>query len=121
MPGRDAQFLKGILSMLLLRLLADSENYGYAVVEQLQAAGVDLKEGTVYPALSRLEAKGWLASRLVPSASGPARKYYTATDTGRAELVSQEAAWTLLVGSVDQLMNAPAATEAPTQDLGANR
>lgn len=93
--------LKGVLGLLLLRLLAADEGYGYAIVTRLREAGFEeLAEGTVYPALTRLEGAGLLESYLVRSSSGPARKYYRATDAGRAELRHREAAWSELVSSV---------------------
>ena len=85
MLTHDPQLLKGILSLLLLQLLAEKESYGYEVVQRLHATGLtDVLEGTVYPALSRLEREGRLSSRLVPSSSGPARKYYQPTAAGHA-------------------------------------
>ncbi len=88
--------------MLLLQVLRDREDYGYSVVVRLQDSGVtDLGEGTVYPALSRLESSGLLTARLVPSASGPARKYYTITAAGLAELGRSVGAWRSLVDAVD--------------------
>lgn len=96
--------LKGVLGLLLLRLLAAEEGYGYAIVTRLRESGFDdLAEGTVYPALTRLEATGLLESYLVRSSSGPARKYYRATDEGRRELQVREAAWRELVEGVAQV------------------
>jgi PadR family transcriptional regulator PadR len=100
-PSHDPQMLKGVLPLLLLRLVADAEDYGYSVVLRLQAVGLaELTEGTVYPALTRLEARGLLASRLVPSSAGPARKYYAITPTGSDELARGTAAWESLAGTV---------------------
>src|SRR6266566_1134453 len=68
----DPQLLKGVLSPLLLWLLAERESYGYELVQRLRAAGLSgISEGTVYPALSRLEREGRITSRLVASRSGP--------------------------------------------------
>jgi PadR family transcriptional regulator PadR len=93
--------LKGVLSLLLLELLSAQEDYGYQVVVRLRDKGFDdLAEGTVYPALTRLESQGLLASRLVRSSSGPARKYYRPTPAGAAELARARAAWAQLVESV---------------------
>src|SRR5438046_10032618 len=76
----DPQLLKGVLSPLLLWLLAERESYGYELVQRLRAAGLSgISDGTVYPALSRLEREGRISSRLVASRSGPARKYYPPT------------------------------------------
>ena len=106
--SHDAQMLKGVLAFLLLSLLSQTEGYGYSIVTRLKEAGfTDLSEGTVYPALTRLEAAGLLASRLVGSTSGPARKYYRTTELGRAELTSRAASWRTLVAAVD-VVTAPA-------------
>ena len=107
MADHDTQFLKGILSMLLLRLLLEQQDYGYSVVERLRNLGFeDLKEGTVYPALTRLQTKGWLTSELVPSDQGPARKYYRTTPAGADEMRQQETSWHRVVRGVDNAMAA---------------
>lgn len=93
--------LKGVLSLLLLHLIEEQEDYGYALVLRLhRATFVDLGEGTVYPALTRLEGNGLLSSRLVRSASGPARKYYAVTESGLRELARGREAWHDLVRAV---------------------
>ena len=103
--------LKGVLTLLLLQLLTEREDYGYAVVVRLHEAGFgDLMEGTVYPALSRLEANGLLASRLVRSSSGPARKYYAVTEPGRAELTRGQVAWRELTDAVARVLPLPGST-----------
>ena len=110
MTGHDPQMLKGVLPLLLLRLVADEEDYGYSVVLRLQALGLDeLTEGTVYPALTRLETRGLLGSRLVPSSSGPARKYYAITPAGAEELTRGAAAWTSLAATVHTVLSRTAA------------
>jgi PadR family transcriptional regulator PadR len=98
--------LKGVLPLLLLRLVGDAEDYGYSLVLRLHERGLsDLTEGTVYPALSRLESRALLGSRLVPSASGPARKYYELTPTGAEELARGAAAWEFLAGTVHDILS----------------
>jgi PadR family transcriptional regulator PadR len=73
----DVRLLKGVLGMLLLRLLDERADYGYALVVRLRELGFDdVSEGSVYPALARTERQGLLTTRLVPSTSGPARKYF---------------------------------------------
>ena len=104
MSIHDAQMLKGVLALLLLSLLADEDNYGYGIVTALREAGfTDLAEGTVYPALTRLEAAGHLESYLQRSASGPARKYYRTTADGRADLVARRESWNDLVASLGRV------------------
>jgi PadR family transcriptional regulator PadR len=117
MAKHDTQLLKGILSMLLIRMLSTSEDYGYSVVVRLQESGFEgLTEGTVYPALTRLEAKGWLQSRLVPSDSGPARKYYRSTEAGDTELARATADWSDVVVNVERVMQASDVDLADTND-----
>lgn len=106
MPAHDPQMLKGVLSLLLLQLCTLQEDYGYSLVVRLQELGFrDLAEGTVYPALTRLESQGFLEARLVRSSSGPARKYYRPTETGAAELARTRADWLTLVQAVGSLVS----------------
>ena len=106
--SHDPQLLKGVLSLLLLQLLAQRESYGYEVVQRLHAAGLGgVLEGTVYPALSRLEREGRLSTRLVASSSGPARKYYEPTPAGYDALAAGTESWTALAAIVDGLLAQP--------------
>ena len=109
MPAdHDPQLLKGVLTLLLLRLLAEQESYGYEVVQRLREAGLSgISEGTVYPALARLEREGRISSRLVASSSGPARKYYRPTPAGRAALTSGTASWRALTELVNTVLAGP--------------
>ncbi|MGY4643377.1 PadR family transcriptional regulator [Cellulomonas sp. URHB0016] len=93
----DTQLLKGVLPMLVLAVLTERESYGYELVTRLQEAGLDdMSAGTVYPVLNRLERDGLVASRLVASSAGPARKYYVPTSHGSVELARAAQAWAAL-------------------------
>lgn len=110
--ARDPQLLKGVLSLLLLQLLAEQESYGYQVVQRLHAIGLaDILEGTVYPALARLEREGRVSSRLVSSNAGPARKYYRLTQAGYAALAAGAASWFSLSEVVDSMLSRPVPAE----------
>jgi PadR family transcriptional regulator PadR len=99
--ARDPQLLKGVLPMLMLALLTERESYGYELVTRLQADGLaDMATGTVYPVLTRLEREGQIASRLVASSSGPARKYYLPTTKGVDALTRARASWLELTRTV---------------------
>src|ERR1700712_4272790 len=111
-PTHDPQLLKGLLSLLLLQLLAERESYGYEVVQRLHEIGLsDVLEGTVYPALSRLEREGRLTARLVASTSGPARKYYRPTPSGYQALVAGASSWRSLSAVVDAVLDRPVPCE----------
>jgi PadR family transcriptional regulator PadR len=106
--SHDPQLLKGILSVLLLHLLAEEESYGYDVVRRLHDVGLtDVLDGTVYPALARLEREGRISARLVASSSGPARKYYRPTTAGYAALSEGIAQWEALVDVVGRRLAQP--------------
>ena len=100
----DTQLLKGVLGLVLLRLLSEAESYGYELVTRVHALGFnDVPDGSIYPALTRLEREGQLESRLVPSSSGPARKYYRLSANGVEALTRGERAWRFLVARVEPL------------------
>src|SRR5713226_9078929 len=106
--AHDSQLLKGVLSLALLRLLAARESYGYELVGRLHELGLrQIQEGSVYPALSRLEREGSVISRLVSSNSGPARKYYRLSAVGYASLAESEAAWKTLVKALEPILSKP--------------
>ena len=79
----------GLVSLVLLALLdrAEEDLYGYQIAKQLQGdSNGPVKQGALYPVLRTLAANGLLASRIVPSYSGPPRRYYRITDQGRLVL-----------------------------------
>ena len=100
--------------MLVLALLTDAESYGYELVTRLQAAGLsEMGAGTVYPVLNRLARDGTITSRLVPSSSGPARKYYRPTTQGTTELAVAADAWRRLTATVAEVLTHADEKEQP--------
>jgi PadR family transcriptional regulator PadR len=86
----------GSTSVMILRLLAEQPMYGYQIVKELQARSegyFDLEQGTLYPALHRLEKDHLVESRWEVVEEGPSRKYYYITDEGRAELERSVRQW----------------------------
>jgi PadR family transcriptional regulator PadR len=110
--NHDPQLLKGVLSLLLLWLLAERESYGYELAQRLRELGLaGIADGTVYPALARLEREGRVTTRLVSSRSGPARKYYRPTAPGYAALADGTASWSALAEVVTPLLSRPVPSE----------
>jgi PadR family transcriptional regulator len=106
--------LSGQIDMLLLSLVARGPAHGYAIITHLrdQSRGVfDLPEGTVYPALYRLEALGFVESDAT-SVSGRTRRTYRVTRAGRAALKEREATWRDLVRGVDAVLRGAASAKA---------
>ncbi|MEO7129971.1 MAG: helix-turn-helix transcriptional regulator [Dermatophilaceae bacterium] len=103
--ARDPQLLKGVLRMLVLRVLSDEETYGYELVTRLTSRGLaGISTGTAYPVLNRLEREGLLSSRLVASSAGPARKYYSITTPGRGALAEAISNWEDLAAAVRSVL-----------------
>jgi len=95
-----AELLKGHLDLLLLSVLAEEPLHGYAAIEELKRrGGFELPEGTIYPALHRLEAAGLLDSRW-SSESGRRRRVYSVTRTGRRELTRRRDEWRVFTEAV---------------------
>jgi DNA-binding PadR family transcriptional regulator len=100
------EVLKGHVDLLLLSLLASGPAHGYGLVEALRgrSKGVfDLAEGTVYPALYRLERAGLVNSRW-EAVAGRRRRLYRLTRRGRAELRRQRATWRVYAQSVEAVV-----------------
>ncbi|WP_426571954.1 PadR family transcriptional regulator [Aquihabitans sp. McL0605] len=116
---RGSAAVKGHLDMLLLAILADGARHGYGVIEQLRdrsGAAFDLPEGTVYPALHRLERNGLLSSDWDRSGGRP-RRVYRLTPPGQARLREQHAAWTELSSAITTILEGtpwPSTTRAIT-------
>ena len=103
--------LSGSLDLLLLSVLADGEAHGYAVIIRLRDASggtFDLPEGTVYPALHRLERDGLVTSRW-DSSTGRRRREYALTTSGREALVQRRREWRTFSRSVQAVIG-PAST-----------
>lgn len=104
----DPQLFKGVLGVILLQLLAEGESYGYELATRIHHLGlVEVADGSIYPALTRLEREGHLVSRLVASSSGPARKYYRLSEAGREALEAGRCAWLSLAEVVTPLLSQP--------------
>ena len=100
----------GLVGLVLLAVLAESDEdlYGYEIAKRLASAndGTSIfKEGTIYPVLRSLSATGLLTSRIVPSYSGPPRRYYRITDEGRAVLQQWSGIWRQTRDFVDRFID----------------
>jgi PadR family transcriptional regulator PadR len=114
--SQRTQMLKGILDPCLLAVVEGGEAYGYEIVTRLETAGLgEVAQGSVYPALTRLERAGLLRSERRPSESGPDRKYYRLSGLGKEYLDGWRDEWASLAASVDSVLGtratAPGAKE----------
>lgn len=89
-----SEWLRGVLEVCVLRAIAHGPTYGYAISSELKEYGLGpIKGGTLYPLLTRFEKAGLVDVQWQAGESGPARKYYSLTSAGRAELDSQLVRW----------------------------
>lgn len=108
--GMEGQMLKGHLDMIVLAALSGGPTHGYAVIEEIRrrsGEAFNLPEGTVYPALHRLEAAGLLSSRWVTAETGRRRRIYALTKRGQRALEKQRAVWTEFSAAIAGLLAAP--------------
>ena len=94
--ARRRELVKGSINYLLLSLIGQQPMYGYQIMKELEGRSqgyFKLKEGTLYPALHRLEKAGLLVGRWLPLSAGRQRRYYHITEKGRSILVEQIAQW----------------------------
>ncbi|MBX9422755.1 MULTISPECIES: PadR family transcriptional regulator [Streptomyces] len=91
---RRSSWLKGVLDLLVLSRLTDGESYGYEIAKALAEAGLgEIKGGTLYPVLNRLEEAGLVEAEFRAAARGPGRRYYRLTGAGRELLAAESGAW----------------------------
>jgi transcriptional regulator len=108
--GHDdrTQLLQGTLDMLILRTLLFGPTHGRAIATHIQRTTDDVlqvEHGSLYPALHRLEQKGWLASKWEVRDRNRELKYYRLTAAGRRQLAREESKWQRLVGAIGQVMS----------------
>ena len=95
-PPSHLDLLQGTLDLLILRTLLTGPAHGHAIAKHIQRTTEDLLQvetGSLYPALHRLEAKGWLAASWELSDKGKRAKYYRLTALGRKQLASEHSKW----------------------------
>ncbi|WP_420842403.1 PadR family transcriptional regulator [Glycomyces paridis] len=103
-----SQLLKGLLDIIVLRVLDDEDGYGYEILGRLRRAGFDeLGDASVYGTLRRLYRAGHLSTYVLPSESGPHRKYYALTEPGRKHLRHMRDAWEDVSAKMRHLLDAP--------------
>lgn len=106
MKDRRQQWLRGVLDLCVLATLDEQVRHGYAIARRLDEFGlVDVKGGTLYPVLARLQAAGFVTARWEPGERGPGRKYYALTDDGSRLLREQGDAWMHFTRTTEKLID----------------
>jgi PadR family transcriptional regulator, regulatory protein PadR len=104
MPSRRFPIPQGTLDMLILQILSLEPAHGYGIaqrVAQISRSMVQINQGSLYPALHRLEQKRWLRAEWKPSETGRDAKFYALTSAGRRQLTLEKESWARLSVAVD--------------------
>ena len=110
MPESNVEVLRGTLDMLILKGLTGGPTHGYAIARWIEQATDDvlrIEEGSLYPALHRLETRGWIGAEWGTSENNRRAKYYRLTPKGRAQLRVETATWTRFANAVFTALEAP--------------
>ena len=108
MPPPRTDILQGTLTLLILKTLSHGPIHGYAITRHIQTVSQDLlrvEEGSLYPALHRMEQTGWIESAWALTETNRRARFYTLTTQGRKQLAEEEAGWTKLTAGVHQILH----------------
>jgi PadR family transcriptional regulator, regulatory protein PadR len=103
--NQKAQMRKGVLQLCILSIISEGDAYASEIIKKLKEEQLIVVEGTLYPLLTRLKNDGLTTYRWEESRSGPPRKYFQITDTGKIVLEELIAGWSELTASVDKIIS----------------
>ncbi len=108
MTNRNIELPQGTLDLLILRTLAAGPQHGWAISERVQEISSDvlrIQQGSLYPALHRLERRGWVKPRWGTSENNRRAKFYELTRSGRRQLELEKSLWRKLTTAVAQILD----------------
>ena len=106
-PQEPMELLQGTLDMMILRALAQGPTHGYGIMRWIRAASGEalrIEEGALYPALHRLEERGWVGSEWGLSENNRRAKFYALTRRGKRHLRAETASWSRYVEAVGRIL-----------------
>ena len=109
MAKQKADLLQGTLDMLILKAVSLGPLHGYGIIQRIRQMSdemLDVEQGSLYPALYRIEQQGWVSAKWDVNDTGRRAKFYTLTKTGKAQLEAEEASWDRLVLAIAKMRQA---------------
>src|SRR5215468_2313526 len=106
-PPTKNELLKGTLDMLVLQTLSTQPLHGYGIAQQIEALSDDalrVEQGSLYPALERLQKKGWITSKWGESPTGRRARYYTITAAGRKQLGNEISSFDAMLVAINRVL-----------------
>lgn len=106
--SKPSDLVQGTLTLLILKMLAVQPLHGWAISQRLKIASGDVlqvSDGSLYPALHKLEQDGWIAAEWKTSELGRRAKYYSLTRVGRRHLAKEAANWDRLAAAISQVLH----------------
>jgi PadR family transcriptional regulator, regulatory protein PadR len=107
LPTDKSDLLQGTLDMLILKIVALGPVHGYGIsqrIRQISREALNVQQGSLYPALHRLEKRGWLEAEWGESDKGRQAKFYKLSAKGRKQLALEESSWARLAGAVTLIL-----------------
>jgi PadR family transcriptional regulator, regulatory protein PadR len=108
--GKPSDLVQGTLDLLILKTIALEPKHGWAIAKRIQQISRDVlqvQQGSLYPALHRLEQKAWIRAKWAETETGREAKFYSLTATGRKQLEKEAANWDRLSSAINLVVQAP--------------
>jgi transcriptional regulator len=105
--GKPSDLVQGTLDLLILKTLSPDPMHGWAIAKRIQQVSgevLQVQQGSLYPALHRLEQQGWIRAKWAESETGRQARFYSLTAAGRRQLETETAKWTRLSAAIDLVM-----------------
>jgi PadR family transcriptional regulator PadR len=106
--GKPADLVQGTLDLLILKTVAPGAMHGWAIgkrIQQVSGEVLQVQQGSLYPALHRLEQQGWIKAKWAESETGRQAKFYSLTAAGRAQLEKETAHWSRLSAAINLIVS----------------
>jgi PadR family transcriptional regulator PadR len=106
--GKPNDLLQGTLDVLILKTLLPEAKHGWAIakrIQQMSGEVLQVQQGSLYPALHRLEQQGWIKAKWAESETGRQAKFYALTSAGRKQLEAETANWARLSAAVNLVLD----------------